>query len=76
MLVISRRAGESFWVGPETEVVIVGCEGGNVKLGVRAPKRVLILRSELKQVQEQNRSAAEICAEADLATLAERLRGC
>ena len=74
MLVISRRAGESFWVGPETEVVIVGCEGGNVKLGVRAPKRVL--RSELKQVQEQNRSAAEPCAEADLATLAERLRGC
>ena len=76
MLIISRKPGESFWVGPYAEVFVVGYEGGNVKLGVRAPKHILVLRSELKHVEEQNRNAAAVCSQADLAALAQRLRGC
>ncbi len=74
MLVLSRRAGEGLWIGDETEVIVIGCQGNSVKIGVRAPRNVLILRTELKMVEQQNRAATQPCPGAALDDLAARLR--
>lgn len=74
MLIISRKPGEGLWINDETEVVVVSCQGNTIKLGVRAPRNVLVLRSELKLVEQQNRAATGACSEASLDNLAARIR--
>lgn len=44
MLVISRRVGESFFIGDDIEVVVVSISGEKVVLGVKAPKEVPVMR--------------------------------
>lgn len=46
MLVISRRIGESFFIGEDMEVTVVDITGEKVVLGVVAPKEVPIARVE------------------------------
>lgn len=75
MLIISRKPGEGFWIDDRTEIVVVSCHGNVIKLGVRAPRTVLVLRSELKLVQEQNQAATATCSEASIDSLAARMRG-
>ena len=58
MLVIRRRVGESILIGEEIEVEIVEVSAGRVKVGIRAPHRVPILRREIRLSEEQNRAAA------------------
>ncbi len=70
MLILSRKAGEGFWINDETEVIVVGWQGNCVRLGVRAPRNVLILRSELKLVEQENQAATQTCSEASLERLA------
>lgn len=64
MLVIRRRAGESFWIGDCVEVEVVEVSAGKVKLGIRAPKEISVLRSEVMLTQRQNRLAAGVTEEA------------
>lgn len=59
MLVLSRKSNESIMIGTNIEIIVLGVEGDNVKLGIRAPKEVDIYRKEIYMViQEENRSAA------------------
>lgn len=58
MLVLSRRSNESIVIGGNIEVVVLGVEGDQVRLGIRAPKEVDIYRQEIyAAIQEQNRQA-------------------
>ncbi|SDU24533.1 carbon storage regulator, CsrA [Verrucomicrobium sp. GAS474] len=47
MLVLSRKPGESIKLGDEIEVVIVAVEGQRVRIGIKAPREVRILRTEI-----------------------------
>lgn len=68
MLVIRRRAGESFRIGEDIEVEILETSGGQVKIGIRAPREVPVLRNEMYLTGQQNRAAAAQAAlGADLA---------
>lgn len=58
MLVIRRRAGQSVLIGGEIEVEVVEAGPGRVKLGIRAPREVLVLRKEIVQTREENVAAA------------------
>lgn len=59
MLVLSRKTDESIMIAGNIEVVVLGVEGETVKLGIRAPKDVEILRKELYvNIQSSNREAA------------------
>ena len=74
MLIIHRKPGEGFWINDDTEVVVIGWQGNAIKLGICAPRTVVVLRSELKLVEQQNRAATRDCSEASIDNLAARLR--
>jgi carbon storage regulator len=60
MLVLSRRPGESITIGNDVVVTIISIAGGQVRLGISAPRNVQILREEVFTVmQEENRAAAD-----------------
>ena len=58
MLVVRRRQGESLVIGEDVEVVILEAGPNRVKLGIMAPREVLVFRKELELTREQNRAAA------------------
>lgn len=62
MLVLSRRAGEGFVIGEDVEVVVLGFDGRTVKIGIRAPRHVPIVRKELQAVAAQNATALNMPA--------------
>ncbi len=47
MLVLTRRVGETIMIGDDIEIEVLEVRPGIVRLGVRAPKSVRVLRSEL-----------------------------
>jgi carbon storage regulator CsrA len=47
MLVITRKAMQRLYIGDEICVTVVRLEGGQVRLGIEAPREVTILRGEL-----------------------------
>jgi carbon storage regulator len=65
MLVIRRRPGEILLIGADVEIEILDSTSSYVKLGVRAPKEVLVLRKEIRLTQQQNQTASlEVSPEA------------
>jgi carbon storage regulator len=58
MLVMRRRAGESFLVGDEIEIHVLQVTGTRVKLGITAPTSVTIVRREIQITQDENQNAA------------------
>lgn len=47
MLVVTRRIGEKIMIGDDVEVVIIGINGNQVRIGVKAPKYVEVHREEI-----------------------------
>ena len=50
MLVLSRKLHEKVFIGDGICVTVVDIDRGKIRLGIEAPKEVLILREELKPV--------------------------
>jgi carbon storage regulator len=73
VLVISRRPGEILMIGEGVEVEILESSHSQVKLGIRAPKQVTILRKEIRVTEEQNRLAAQQVSTSELEKLLGRL---
>lgn len=74
MLVIRRRPGEILLVGNEVEIEILECSHSQVKLGIRAPKQITILRKEIHLTGVQNRIAAHQLSPLTLGNLLKHLR--
>ena len=73
MLVMKRRAGESFTIGDEIEIEVLEVAGSRVKLGIVAPDSVAIVRKEARVTREENITASQPVAPDTLAALARRL---
>ncbi|MBI3394372.1 MAG: carbon storage regulator CsrA [Spirochaetia bacterium] len=59
MLVLARRVNESIMIGDDIEIVVVDIKGDQIKLGIRAPKNVVVHRTEIyKEIRDQNKEAA------------------
>lgn len=74
MLVIRRRSGESVFIGEGIEIEILDIEGSQVKLGIRAPRSIPILRSEVVLTGRANRAASRQVSAEQLTSLASALR--
>ena len=61
MLVLTRRPGQSVYIGDEIKITLVEIKGSQVRIGVEAPGNVKIFREEIYlQIQEENRTASEV----------------
>lgn len=64
MLVLSRKKNESIMIGDHIEVKVISIDGDQVKLGIVAPKSVMVHRSEIfEAIQQQNKEALEATPE-------------
>jgi len=58
MLVLTRRPGESIVVGEDIVVTVIEIKGGQVRIGIDAPRSVEVYREEIyEQVRQENLSA-------------------
>jgi carbon storage regulator len=76
MLVLSRKASESFFIGNDIEIIVTEIGAERVKIGIRAPKGVPVLRRELLETRDLNReanSASDKGAVNELKKLVDRL---
>ena len=49
MLILTRRAGEAILIEGGIRIVVLGTDGGGVRLGIEAPPSVGIVREEVMQ---------------------------
>ena len=54
MLILSRRSGEAVIIGDEVSVTVLSINGGQVRLGVNAPRNVPVHREEIYERIKQN----------------------
>lgn len=47
MLVLSRRLGETIVIGDDIRLTVLSVSGGQVRLGIAAPKEVSVHREEI-----------------------------
>ncbi len=47
MLVLSRKTGQRLTIGENVRITVVQIAPGKVRIGIEAPKEVLILREEV-----------------------------
>lgn len=58
MLVLTRRPGESLRIGDDIRITVVEIDGGNIKIGIDAPRSVSIYREEVYlRIKEENQAA-------------------
>ncbi|SPF48144.1 Carbon storage regulator (modular protein) [Candidatus Sulfopaludibacter sp. SbA4] len=62
MLVIRRHPGETILIGGEIELEVIECGHNRVKLGIRAPQHIPVMRGEVMLTRDQNISAAQSMA--------------
>ncbi len=48
MLILTRRIGELTYIGDDIELIVLSIRGNQVRLGFNAPKKINILREEVK----------------------------
>ena len=53
MLVLSRKVGEEIVIGDDVHVVVVEVQGAKVRIGIRAPKDVVVDRQEIRELRRQ-----------------------
>ncbi len=60
MLILTRRPGESLYVGENIRITVLGLQGKQVKIGLDVPNDMTVYREEVyKRVTEENRLAIE-----------------
>ena len=59
MLALTRKIGDSIIIGNDIEIVVLGIQGEQTKLGIKAPRSVNILRKEIyDQITDENKQAS------------------
>ena len=74
MLVISRKIDESITIGAQIVVTILDIEGDRIKLGIDAPRELIILRQEIFQAVQDQVKIQELLAEENKPEMLNQLR--
>ena len=58
MLILTRRPGESLYLGDDIRITVLGLQGKQIKLGLQVPAEMTVYREEVyKRVIEENQQA-------------------
>ncbi len=58
MLVLTRKKGQSMMIGHDIELTIIDIQGDQVRVGIKAPKNIVIHRKEIyEEIRKENLSA-------------------
>lgn len=59
MLILTRRVGETLCIGDDVQVVVMGVNGNQVRIGIKAPKETRVDRSEVRErIEAEHRRGA------------------
>ena len=58
MLILTRRIGETLKIGDDITVTVLDVKGYQVRVGIKAPQDVTILREELSERQRRPAKAS------------------
>jgi carbon storage regulator len=59
MLVLSRQKDQSIMIGNDIEITVVAVRGDKVRLGIIAPKEIVVHRKEVYEAIRQQKQTAE-----------------
>lgn len=60
MLVLTRKIGEGIVIGDDVSIKLIEIKGGNIRIGIEAPRNKKIYRQEVyDRIVEENRDAAQ-----------------
>ena len=66
MLILTRKLGEQITIGDDITITLIEIKGSHVKLGIDAPKNVVIHRREIyDRIREENLGSSMV-VDADL----------
>ena len=66
MLILTRKPGESVYIGDKIKITIVEIKGHQIRVGIDAPTDLRIYREEIYlQILEENKNAAEAAGAPD-----------
>ena len=55
MLILTRRAGETLRIGDNVEVTVMAINGSQVRIGIKAPRHVIVDREEIAERKRRDR---------------------
>ncbi len=58
MLILTRSSGEKLRIGNDVIVTVIAVKGGQVRIGIDAPKDIEVHREEIYLKIQQDKSAA------------------
>jgi carbon storage regulator len=57
MLILTRRAGETLRIGENVEVTVMAINGAQVRIGIKAPRHVIVDREEIAERKRRDRES-------------------
>lgn len=58
MLVLTRNAGETLYIGDDIKITILSNNGSQVRIGIEAPKEIPVHREEIyQQIKQETRGS-------------------
>jgi carbon storage regulator len=74
MLVLTRKSNQSIMIGDDIEVSVLSITGGNVRIGIQAPRDIPIFRKEIYLEIQQQHFETDSSARAEVNEALKRLR--
>ncbi|MFC1545948.1 carbon storage regulator CsrA [Pseudomonadota bacterium] len=72
MLILTRKSGETITIGDDIQIRVLGVKGGQVRIGIDAPRNVTVNREEVHARVQAEGDAAVATPEAVLADAASK----